>query len=69
MRKYGEEAKTAIRNIRRDAIEDFKAQKKKAEITEDDLKDAEKDVQKLTDDFIKEIDGCVARTEKELSEI
>ena len=69
VRKYGEEAKTAIRNIRRDAIEDFKAQKKKAEITEDDLKDAEKDVQKLTDDFIKEIDGCVARKEKELSEI
>ena len=67
--KYGEEAKTAIRNIRRDAMEDFKAQKKKAEITEDDLKIAEKDIQKLTDDFTKEIDGCVAKKQKELSEI
>lgn len=67
--KYGEEAKTAIRNIRRDAMEDFKAQKKKSEITEDDLKIAEKDVQKLTDDFIKEIDACVTRKEKELSAI
>lgn len=67
--KYGEEAKTAVRNIRRDAMEDFKAQKKKSEITEDDLKIAEKDVQKLTDDFIKEIDACVTRKEKELSAI
>ena len=67
--KYGEEAKTAIRNIRRDAMEDFKAQKKKAEITEDDLKIAEKDIQKLTDDFTKKIDGCVTKKQKELSEI
>jgi ribosome recycling factor len=52
VRKYGEESKVAVRNIRRDAMEKFKAQKKKSEITEDDLKDAEKDLQKITDDHI-----------------
>jgi len=69
VKKYGEDAKVAIRNIRRDAVEKFKAQKKKSEITEDDLKDAEKDLQKLTDDFIKEIDNLTAKKEKELTEI
>ena len=69
VRKYGEESKTAIRNIRRDAMEDFKAQKKKAEITEDDQKNAEKDIQKLTDDYVKQIDQLVEKKEKELSEI
>ena len=69
VRKYGEEGKTAIRNIRRDAMEDFKAQKKTSEITEDDLKIAEKDIQKLTDDYIKEVDAHVTKKEKELSEI
>ena len=69
VRKYGEEAKVAIRNIRRDAMENFKAQKKKSEITEDDLKDIEKDLQKLTDDYIKDIDGLTVKKEKELSEI
>ncbi len=68
-RKYGEESKTAIRNIRRDAMEDFKAQKKKSEITEDDQKNAEKDMQKLTDDYVKQIDQLVEKKEKELSEI
>ena len=69
IRKYGEESKTAIRNIRRDAMEDFKAQKKKSEITEDDQKNAEKDMQKLTDDYVKQIDALVEKKEKELSEI
>ena len=69
IRKYGEESKTAIRNIRRDAMEDFKAQKKKSEITEDDQKNAEKDMQKLTDDYVKQIDTLVEKKEKELSEI
>ena len=69
VRKYGEESKTAIRNIRRDAMEDFKAQKKKSEITEDDQKNAEKDMQKLTDDYVKQIDQLVEKKEKELSEI
>ena len=68
-RKYGEEAKVAIRNIRRDAIEKFKKQQKASEMTEDDYKIAEKDIQKLTDDFIKEIDKITEKKEKELTEI
>ena len=50
-------------------MEDFKAQKKKSEITEDDQKNAEKDIQKLTDDYVKQIDQLVEKKEKELSEI
>ena len=64
--KYAEGGKVAIRNIRRDAVEDFKAQKKASEITEDDMKIAEKDIQKLTDDMCKEIDELLAKKEKEL---
>ena len=69
VRKYGEESKTAIRNIRRDAMDTFKKQQKKSEITEDDLKNAEKDIQKLTDDYITDVDKMVSKKEKELSEI
>jgi len=69
VKKYGEDSKIAIRNIRRDGVEKYKAMKKKSEITEDDLKDAEKDLQKLTDDFIKEIEAAAAKKEKELFEI
>jgi ribosome recycling factor len=68
-RKYGEEAKVAIRNIRRDAVEKFKKQQKASEMTEDDYKIAEKDIQKLTDDYIKELDKICANKEKELTEI
>ena len=68
-KKYAEEAKVAIRNIRRDAIEKFKKQQKASDITEDDYKIAEKDIQKLTDDFIKEIDKIAEKKEKELTEI
>ena len=68
-RKYGEESKVAIRNIRRDAIEKFKKQQKASEITEDDYKIAEKDIQKMTDDFIKEIDKITEKKDKELTEI
>ena len=64
--KYAEGGKVAIRNIRRDAVEDFKAQTKNSEITEDDMKIAEKDIQKLTDDMCKEIDELLAKKEKEL---
>ena len=64
--KYAEGGKVAIRNIRRDAVEDFKAQKKNSDITEDDMKIAEKDIQKLTDDMCKEIDELLAKKEKEL---
>ena len=69
VKKYGEEAKVAVRNIRRDAVEKFKAEKKKSEITEDDLKIAEKDLQKLTDDYIKEVDRICEAKEKELMEL
>lgn len=68
-KKYGEDAKVAIRNIRRDAIEKFKKQQKSSEITEDDYKIAEKDIQKLTDDYIKNIDKIADNKEKELTEI
>ena len=68
-KKYGEESKVAIRNIRRDAVEKFKKQQKASEITEDDYKIAEKDIQKLTDDYIKELDKICADKEKELTEI
>ena len=66
VRKYGEAGKVAIRNIRRDAVDAFKAQKKNGEMTEDDVKIAEKDIQKLTDDMCKEIDALVEKKEKEL---
>ncbi len=68
-KKYGEESKVAVRNIRRDAIEKFKKQQKASEITEDDYKIAEKDIQKLTDDYTKEVDKIIAAKEKELTEI
>ena len=68
-KKYVEESKVAIRNFRRDAIDKFKKQQKASEITEDDYKIAEKDIQKLTDDYIKELDGICAKKEKELTEI
>lgn len=67
--KRAEEAKVVIRGVRRDAIEAFKAQKKKGEITEDDLKDAETDIQKLTDIYIKDIDATAAKKDKEIMEI
>ena len=64
-----EDGKVAVRNIRRDAMEKFKAQKKKSEITEDDFKVIEKDMQKLTDDYIKEVERIADEKEKELMEI
>ena len=67
--KKGEESKVAIRSIRREAIEKFKAMQKKSEITEDDLKDMEKDVQTMHDKFIKEIDSIVSMKEKEILEV
>ena len=67
--KYAEDSKVAIRNIRRDAVEHYKAQKKSSEITEDDLITTEKDIQKLTDSYIKEIDLVAEKKEKEIKEI
>lgn len=69
VRKRSEEARIAIRAIRRDAIETFKEQKKKSEITEDDLRNIEKDIQALTDDYIKEIDKALEKKEKEIMEV
>lgn len=69
VKKYTEEAKVQIRNARRDGLEDIKAQKKNGEITEDDVKAAEKDIQKLTDKYIALIDSISAAKEKEIMEI
>ena len=68
-KKSGEDAKIAVRNIRRDAMDDFKAAKKAGEMTEDDVKEAEKKLQELTDQFCKDIDVSVAAKEKEIMSI
>ncbi len=68
VKKYAEDAKVAVRSIRRDALDKFKDQKKKSEITEDDLKRIEKDVQDITDNSCKDIDAIAAKKEKELME-
>ena len=67
--KYAEGGKVAIRNIRRDAIDHFKKAQKASEITEDELKSLEKDMQDLTDKYIKEIDTITAAKEKEIMEL
>ena len=64
-----EDSKVAIRSIRRDAMDSFKKAQKNAEITEDDLKGIEKDIQKLTDNFIKDIDTIMTNKEKEIMEL
>ena len=66
VKKYGEECKVAIRNIRRDAMDSYKKQQKASEITEDELKGMEKDMQKMTDEYIKKVDDMTAKKEKEL---
>lgn len=67
--KYAETGKIAVRNVRRDAMEYFKKAQKASEITEDELKIAEKDLQKLTDDSCKEIDKILDNKEKELMSV
>ena len=67
--KYGEEAKVAIRSIRRDGMEKFKAMKKAGDITEDDLKAYEKDIQDLTDKYCKNIDTASELKKKEIMEL
>lgn len=69
VKKYAEEAKVQIRNVRRDGIENYKKLKKDGEITEDDLKKTEKDIQAMTDKYIKEIDDITSDKEKEITEI
>ena len=67
--KKAEEAKVAIRNIRRDAMDDIKKLKKDNAITEDDQKDGEKELQKITDNYIKQIDEMGDKKEKEILSI
>ena len=66
VRKYGEEGKVALRNIRRDAMDEIKKLTKKSELTEDDQKKLEKELQELTDKRCKDIDDLTAKKEKEL---
>lgn len=69
IQKIGETSKVAIRSIRRDCLEKLKAMKKASEITEDDLKDGEKEIQKITDNYIKDIDSISDAKQKEIMEI
>ena len=69
IQKMGEDTKVIIRNIRRDANDDIKKAKKDGELTEDDVKNAEKKVQDLTDKYIKEVDACSAKKEAEIMAI
>ena len=69
VRHLGEEAKVAVRNLRRDANEQIKKLTKAKEISEDDESRAEKDIQKLTDNFVVAIDKCVAEKEKEVMRV
>lgn len=69
VKKEAENAKIAVRNIRRDAIDEYKKQQKNGDITEDDLRGLEKEVQKLTDESIKEVDKIASDKEQELLEV
>jgi len=69
VKKFGEDAKVALRNIRRDANDHLKKQEKEKKITEDELKEAEKETQKLTDEHITKIDELIKHKEKEIMEV
>ncbi|MBQ7757207.1 MAG: ribosome recycling factor [Oscillospiraceae bacterium] len=69
IKKTGEESKVALRSIRRDIMDKFKTMKKNNEITEDDLKNCEKDVQNVTDKFVKNVDDMIAKKEAEIMSI
>lgn len=69
VKKMGEDSKVAIRSIRRDAIEKFKTMKKDNELTEDDQKLLEDEIQKVTDNRVKEIDDAIKAKEAEILEI
>jgi ribosome recycling factor len=68
-KKYTEEAKVAVRNIRRDANDALKKLQKDKAISEDDLRKGEADIQKTTDSYVAKLDQCLARKEKEIMEI
>ena len=69
VQKQGEEAKVAVRNVRREAMDKFKAMKKAGELTEDDQKNLEEEVQKLTDKYVKVIDETCAAKNQEIMEV
>ena len=69
IKKMGEDCKVAVRNIRRDGVDKFKAMEKKSEITEDDLKDLQDELQKATDAAVKTIDELVKNKETEILEV
>ena len=69
IRKMAEEAKVAVRSVRRDGIDEFKTKQKNSEITEDDLKIAESEIQKLTDAKIADIDSILEKKEKEVMSV
>ena len=69
IKRMAEDAKISVRNARRDANENLKMLEKEKEITEDDLKRSEKDVQQLTDEYIETIDKVVHQKEQEVMEI
>ena len=69
IKKMAEEAKVAVRSVRRDGIETAKAEQKEGNMTEDELKQAENDIQKLTDSSVEEIDKILANKEKEVMSV
>ena len=69
MKKFGEEAKVAVRNIRRDSNDEIKKLEKAKEITEDDSKAAQDVIQKMTDKYVAEVDKAAANKETEIMEI
>jgi ribosome recycling factor len=69
VKKIAEDGRIAVRNIRREGIEEFKKLEKKAEITEDDLKNLEIDIQKITDEYIEKINGILVQKESEIMEV
>ena len=69
IKKMAEEAKVAVRSVRRDGIDEFKTKQKNSEITEDDLKVAESEIQKLTDEKIADIDSILEKKEKEVMSV
>lgn len=69
IKKMGEESKVAVRSIRRDANDKIKAMKKDGELTEDDVKQFDKDIQKLTDKYVESVDSAVSVKEKEILSI
>ncbi|MCF7618842.1 ribosome recycling factor [Bacillus sonorensis] len=69
VKKYSEDAKVAVRNIRRDANDDLKKLEKNGEMTEDELRSSTEDVQKLTDEYVSKIDEITKDKEKEIMEV